>query len=440
MLRAAFKAILPRSLLGRSILIIVAPALLLQIVVAGVFWETHWDRITGRLVDNFVGDVVVLLDLMRMHPGAENRQAILPLGWKTGMHVWHEPGARLPGTPPPAEGSQLERELVKALGSRLERPFHLDLAAGPDRNGVALAIQLPDGVLNVVVPRKRVDSSSTYVFTLWVIGSSMLLFGVAMVFMRNQVRSVRRLADAADAFGKGRDVPDFKPEGAIEVRQAAIAFNRMRERLRRQMAQRTEMLAGVSHDLRTPLTRMKLQLAMMGQADGAAELAEDVAEMERMIEGYLAFARGDGAERMQETDLTALIEDVASRFRREGADIALHLAPDLRLPLRPHAFDRCLSNLLSNARRFARKVELSTLRRGNVVEVLVDDDGPGIPADKREEALKAFVRLESSRNQRTGGVGLGLAIARDVVRNQGGDILLEDAPLGGLRVRLRLPL
>jgi two-component system osmolarity sensor histidine kinase EnvZ len=439
MLLAALKWIVPRSLLGRSILIIVAPVVLLQVVVAGVFWETHWDRITGRLVDNFVGDVVVLLNLMQIYPGQENRQVILPLGWQTGMHVWYQADGRLPHQPPRAENTKLERDLTTALTQRLNRPFHLDLASGPDRDGVALSVQLPEGVLHVVAPRKRVDSSSTYVFTLWVIGSSMLLFGIAMLFMRNQVRSVRRLAAAADSFGKGRDVPDFKPEGATEVRQAAIAFNRMRDRLQRQIAQRTEMLAGVSHDLRTPLTRMKLQLAMMGNGDGIAELSEDVAEMERMIEGYLAFARGEGAEQVQETDLAALIEDVAGRFRREGAEIALHLEPDLRLPLRPHAFDRCLSNLLANARRHAQRMELSTLRRGNAVEVLVDDDGPGIPVDQREAVFKAFVRLETSRNRRTGGVGLGLAIARDVVRSQGGEILLEDAPLGGLRVRVRLP-
>ncbi len=439
MLAAALKTILPRSLLGRSMLIIVAPVVVLQVVVAAVFWENHWDRITSRLVNNFVGDVVVLLDLMQMYPGEENRQAILALGWQTGMHVWHEGGTRLGSRPPRTENSELQRKLTGSLATRLNRPFHLDLAAGPDHDGIALAVQMPDGLLHVLVPRKRVDSSSTYVFTLWVIGSSTLLFGVAAMFMRNQVRSVRRLAAVADAFGKGRDVPDFKPEGAIEVRQAAVAFNRMRERLHRQVAQRTEMLAGVSHDLRTPLTRMKLQLAMMGDIEGAAELSEDVAEMERMIEGYLAFARGEGGERIQETNLTALIEDVAGRFRREGADIVLHLEPDLRLPMRPHAFDRCLSNLLSNARQFAKRVELSAARRGSAVEVVIDDDGPGIPADKRDEVFKAFVRLESSRNRRTGGVGLGLAIARDVVRSQGGDILLEDAPLGGLRVRVRLP-
>lgn len=436
MLMAACKALLPRSLLGRSILIIVAPVVVLQVVVAAVFWENHWDRITSRLVDNFVGDIVVLMDIIQMHP---NRDEALSLGLHTGMIVSLEPGARLPSRAPSIGNSQLDRELLQKLSSGLRQPFQVDMAAGPGGSGIAVAVQMPEGLLTVLVPSKRVTSSSTYVFTLWMVGSSLLLFGVAMLFMRNQVRSVRRLAAAADSFGKGRDVPDFKPEGAIEVRQAAIAFNRMRERIQRQIAQRTEMLAGVSHDLRTPLTRMKLQVAMMGDVDGVAELAEDVAEMERMVEGYLAFARGEGAEQVVETDLGALVEDVAGRFRREGARLTLHLEPELRLPLRPHAFDRCLSNLLSNAHRYAGNIELSAARRGEVVELTVDDDGPGIPPDKREEVFKAFARLELSRNQRTGGVGLGLTIARDVVRSQGGDIRLEDSPLGGLRVRLRLP-
>lgn len=437
-LSRALKSVLPHSLLGRSVLIILAPLVMLQLVAGAVFWETHWSRITGRLVTNFVDDIAVLMELMRVYPGPENRDLILPLGWQSGMQVTLERGARLPPTAPPREHSDLSRELMERLERRLNRPFQLDFGSGPERE-VSVAIELPDGVLRVEVPRKRVDSSTTYVFTLWMVGSSMLLFGVALLFMRNQVRSVRRLAAAADSFGKGHDVPYFKPEGAIEVRRAAVAFNLMRERIQRQIAQRTEMLAGVSHDLRTPLTRMKLQLAMMGAADGTAELAEDVAEMERMIDGYLAFARGEGTEKVSQTDLVALVEDVVGRFRRQGADIRLNGDADIQLPLRPHAVDRCLSNLLSNAGRYGRQIEVEIARRDRAVEIVVDDDGPGIPYGKRQEVFKAFVRLESSRNPKTGGVGLGLTIARDVIRSQGGEIFLEDSPLGGLRVRIRLP-
>jgi two-component system osmolarity sensor histidine kinase EnvZ len=271
------------------------------------------------------------------------------------------------------------------------------------------------------------------------VGTSLLLFGIATIFMRNQVRAVRRLAAAVDSFGKGRDVPYFKPQGAAEVRQAAAAFGRMQDRIKSQVGQRTEMLAGVSHDLRTPLTRMKLELAM-AKGEGVAELKEDVADMERMIEGYLAFARGEGSEKTSVTDLVALLEDVVGKLRRDGGQIDLHCAEALSLPLRPMAISRCLTNLIGNAVRYAAHVSVRADRHDDVIDVIVDDDGPGIPPDRRDDAFKAFVRLEGSRNPKTGGVGLGLTIARDVARIHGGDVLLEDSPLGGLRVRLQLPL
>ncbi|MEX2009649.1 MAG: ATP-binding protein, partial [Dongiaceae bacterium] len=252
-------------------------------------------------------------------------------------------------------------------------------------------------------------------------------------------RPIRRLAAAADDFGKGRAVPDFKLEGATEVRQAAAAFNLMRNRIRRQIAQRTDMLAGVSHDLRTPLTRMKLQLAMLGDGPEVADLHADVAEMEKMLGGYLAFARGEGAEQPVPTDLGLLLRDLVAGALRDGATIELEAEPGLVVPLRPDAFRRCLTNLIGNARRHARTVAIRATRRGAAIEVTVDDDGPGIPPDQREEVFRPFYRLDLSRNPETGGVGLGLTIARDVIRGHGGELVLTDSPLGGLRARLRLP-
>jgi two-component system osmolarity sensor histidine kinase EnvZ len=267
-----------------------------------------------------------------------------------------------------------------------------------------------------------------------------VLFAVALLFMRNQIRPIRRLAAAAERFGKGRDTPGFKPEGALEVRQASRAFLVMRERIQRQISQRTEMLAGVSHDLRTPLTRMKLQLALLGDSPDIAELKADVAEMERMIEGYLAFARGEGSEVPEPTDLAALIDDVCQAARRQGAVIDLAIDGDLILPLRPQAIRRCVTNLISNARRYGGYIAVAAGRRGRMVEVTIDDDGPGIPAERREEVFKPFYRLEASRNQATGGTGLGMTIARDIARHHGGDVTLDTSPLGGLRCVIRLPM
>jgi two-component system osmolarity sensor histidine kinase EnvZ len=257
--------------------------------------------------------------------------------------------------------------------------------------------------------------------------------------MRNQVRPIRRLAVAAERFGKGQDVPSFKPEGAQEVRQASSAFIKMRERIKRQIQQRTEMLAGVSHDLRTPLTRMKLQLAMLEGTPEAASLKEDVTEMERMVEGYLAFARGEGTEQPETTSVGDLVRDVVDRVTREAGHVDLHIEHDADLPLRREVMRRAVGNLVSNAVRHGDVVSVRVGRRANTVEVTVDDDGPGIPRQQREEVFRPFHRLDSSRNPLTGGTGLGLTIARDVVRGHGGDLLLEDAPGGGLRARVLLP-
>jgi two-component system osmolarity sensor histidine kinase EnvZ len=433
------KRLLPQGLLGRSLLIIVIPLAVLQLVSAYIFYTSHWETVARRLANGLAGDIGAVIDASRAFPAPEQRGRILHIAAnKMELDIRFEEGGILPNQPQRPPVGYMEVGLFDAMGERVQRPFHVD--ADSLEREVTIRVQLSDGLLVVYAPRKRLYSSTTYVFTLWMVGTAMLLFGVATVFMRNQVRSVRKLAAAADSFGKGRDIVNFKPEGASEVRQAAQAFLQMRDRLQRQIAQRTEMLAGVSHDLRTPLTRMKLQLAMMGEFEGRADLEEDVADMERMVEGYLAFARGEGNERPLATDLSQLAEDVAGRFRREGREIDFHGEGEVVLPLRPHAMSRALTNLIGNALRYGGHVWVRVGHRQDAAEVTIDDDGPGIPADRRDEVFKPFTRLESSRNQATGGVGLGLTIARDIVRGHGGDIVLETSPLGGLRARVRLPL
>jgi two-component system osmolarity sensor histidine kinase EnvZ len=432
------RQIVPRSLLGRSLLIIVTPLILLQVVSAWAFYERHWDNVTKRLANSVAGDVAAVIALRdKLGPGEEAelfRTAAATMDLRLSM----EPGQRLAAAPPASSDRLIDRMLARALDERVRLPYLMDTISFP--NQVELKIQLEDGVLHVVVPLNRLFSSSSYVFILYMVGTSLVLFAVATVFMRNQVRPLRRLAAAADLLGKGQDMPDFKPQGATEVRQAAAAFNRMRARIQRQMTQRTEMLAGVSHDLRTPLTRMKLQLAMLADASEIEELKGDVAEMERMVEGYLAFARGEGTEKPAETDLGLLLRDVVGDARREGAAVDLHVEDRLVALVRPNALRRCLVNLVSNAARFASQVWIRAGQVGDMIEITVDDDGPGIPADRREDVFKPFFRLEGSRNPLTGGTGLGLTIARDVVRSHGGDLVLLEAPTGGLRARLSLPL
>jgi two-component system osmolarity sensor histidine kinase EnvZ len=435
---STIKRFLPKTLMGRSILIIVTPLVVLQLVSAVIFYQTHWDKVTLRLARGVAGDIAAVINLMRRHPGSENREWIYRVAADNmELLVTFEEAAVLPNIKRKASGLT-EEMLSEAMDSFVSRPYQVD-SQSRERD-VIIDVQLSNGVLRVVTTRKRLFSSTAYVFVIWMVGTSLILFGLATIFMRNQVKPIRRLAVAADNFGKGRDVSVFKPEGATEVRQAAAAFLAMRERIIRQINQRTDMLSGVSHDLRTPLTRMKLQLELLSDAEGAQDLKADIADMERMLEGYLAFARGEGAEEPKPTDLAALLEEATAQARRKGGVIDLHTEGTLTVPVRPNAFKRCLTNLIDNAIQYGDHVSVRAGHRGDAIEITVDDDGPGIPEDKRDEVFKPFYRLDGSRNPGTGGVGLGLTIARDVLRGHGGDIHLSASPNGGLRARLRVPL
>ena len=431
------KGILPRTLFGRSLLIIVTPLILLQAITAWIFYDRHWDTITWRLASSIAGDIAAVIDQMNREP--DQVDVIFSRARRhMDLQFIVRPGEILPNDQQELEGL-MDPLLGKALDERVERAFRIDSSSFKER--VIIDVQLADGILTVITPGKRLFSSTTYIFMLWMVGTSLVLFAVASIFMRNQVRPIRRLARAADQFGKGRELEeDYKAEGAQEVRQAAHAFNRMSERIRRQIRQRTDMLSGVSHDLRTPLTRMKLQLAMLGEDQEIDELKSDVNEMEKMIEGYLTFARGEGSEQAVECDLASLVSDVAANWRRNGLAIDCHVEGRIKTWLKADAFKRCLNNLIANAKRYASNIWIRAGKRGDAIEVIIDDDGPGIPPDKREEVFRPFFRLDHSRNPETGGTGLGLAIARDVARVHGGDILLEDSPHGGLRARIRLPL
>jgi len=438
-LRARIKRFLPRTLFGRTLVIIVTPVILAQAIATYMFFGRHIDVITWRFARTVAGEISLTIEEMGQGLTPTGRGTVFDRAQRnTGLTYFFEDGAEMGSTSSDALDYGQDA-LARALRARIPYDFTISSAPG-DAEEIVVAIQLGDGVLTVEVPSTRLTNYTTLLFFLSMLGSTLILFAVAILFMRNQIRPIRRLAIAAERFGKGRDMPGFRPHGAEEIRQAAEAFIDMRDRIRRQIQQRTEMLAGVSHDLRTPLTRMKLQLAMLGDGPEIDELRADVDEMRQMIDAYLAFARGEGAEEAAPTDLAAFLEEVVVAARREGADIAFD-APESRiLPLRREAMRRCLMNLLSNARRHARHVWLSVLSDDRAVALVVDDDGPGIPPSQREEAMKPFVRLDESRNQETGGTGLGLAIARDVARSHGGDLTLSTSPMGGLRCTVRVPL
>ena len=432
--RRLVKRVLPRGLLGRSLLIVLVPLIALQAVAFTYFYGVHLELISRRLAGAVAGEIAETIDLIERFP--DEQASLLRSAWlrfEIPMRVI--PGATIPPDTHVNQLGPMDDDLAAALQSKVGRPFVMDWSSDP--RAVIVRIQLPHAVLELEAPRKRLYTTTIYIFLLWVVGTALILFGIAALFLRNQVRAIRRLANAAEAFGMGRDRGLIKPEGAAEVRQAAAAFNRMQARIVRFLAQRTEMLAGVSHDLRTPLTRLRLALAVLPDTpelrDDIADMTADVAEMERMIGGYLAFARGEGTEQAQPVNLATMLEEVASGARRAGADISLETPTNLIVNLRPDAARRAMTNLVDNARRHGARIHLTAEPQDRAVQLTVDDDGPGIPPDRRESVFRAF---ESGAG---GGTGLGLTIARDIVRAHGGEILLEDSPLGGLRARMRLP-
>jgi two-component system osmolarity sensor histidine kinase EnvZ len=435
--------VLPRTLYGRSLMIIVMPILLLQMIVAYIFINRHWDSMSDKLVYALAGEVGMITEQVQQAGTQEAldkiiRQASANLSLRVSIETPKEAG-KIPGYLEDPAWYSVEAKLQRALQQRLAVPFAI--RSYPEGRWFEVDVSLGDGrLLKYICYNSRLTSPTTYIFILWLIGSSIILMGLAIIFMRNQIRPIHRLAIAAEKLGKGQDVADFKQEGAREVRKAARAFMDMRDRIRRQIEQRTAMLAGVSHDLRTPLTRMKLQLAMMKKAPEGENLRQDIEEMEKMLEGYLTFARGEGNEATAMTDLKSVLERVANNARRQGYDVTEGYDGRLMVRVRPVAVERALANVVNNACKYAKHVWVSACERPEAVEIFVDDDGPGIPEEQREEVFKPFYRLEKSRNPKTGGVGLGLSIAQDIVHSHGGEILLEKSARGGLRVVIRLPL
>ncbi|MDW8340081.1 MAG: ATP-binding protein [Geminicoccaceae bacterium] len=444
--RFLHRTIVPRSLFGRSLLIVVLPVVLLQVLLTIVFYNRHWDVVTRWLATGVAGEVAFLVETLEQTRDPEARARLLDQARRNfDLRLSFEPGGKLEGAAR-AAGMQggllahIDNKIVEAFETALDRPFLVDLRpVDPER--IAIYVELEDGLLRVLGSRKRVTATTTGLLLAWMVGASVVLLLIAIHFMRLQIRPIRRLARAVESFGKGRDPGPFRPQGASEVRAAAQAFNQMRERINRFVAQRTEMLAAVSHDLRTPLTRMKLALELMDGDDPAVrELKADVDEMAQLVEDYLAFARGENREPIERIALAPVLASMGERAARCGLATEVAVEPELEAPVRPLAFRRCLSNLVDNACRYGRWIGISARRNGAHVEIAIEDDGPGIPEDQRERVLQPFVRLDQSRSRETGGVGLGLAIARDIVLGHGGELTLDRSAKGGLKAVVRLPL
>ena len=431
---------MPRSLFGRSLLIIVLPIALMQAAVTWAFFDAHWETVTDRLADSLAGDVADIAQSYVADPGAAHFALLQQEAERyMDLSVALQPGKTLPTEERRAFfAAQVDRPLRRALTERLDRPVWFDTTRYPAY--VDIRVQLPGAVLRVLAPRDRAVAAQAGAFVMWLAGATLLLSAVAVLFIRNQVRAIERLAAAAEAFGRGVEVPNFRPHGAAEVRQAASAFIDMKSRIQRYIDQRTALLASVSHDLRTPLTRLKLELALARPGARVRAMSADVAEMEHMIDEYLAFARGEAGENAEAVPLRPLLAEICEGARRSGAEVTLEADPGLMAVVRPNAVKRALANLVMNAAAHAARLEVqAALTSAGRVEITVDDDGPGIPPELYEDAFRPFQRLDEARNQNAKGVGLGLAIARDVARGHGGDVVLAQSPLGGLRATVTLP-
>jgi two-component system osmolarity sensor histidine kinase EnvZ len=432
------KGIMPKGLYARSLLIIIAPMVILQSVVAFVFMERHWTLVTHNLSAAVVRDIAALIEFSKTQKLDVDQALIRKIAFdKLGLAVDFLPLGDMPPPGPKPFFSLLDQALSQELRKQIGRPFWTDTVGRSAL--IEVRIQLDNAVMRVLARRSAAYASNSEIFLLWMVGTSLVLLTVAILFLRNQIKPILRLADAAESFGKGREVPNFRPRGAREVRRAAQAFLEMKQRIERSLEQRTAMLAGVSHDLRTVLTRFKLELALLGDVPEAEMLKKDVDEMSRMLEAYLAFARGDSGENAAPTDMAEFLNELKADAERNGhrTSVAFHGRPIVTV--KPAAFKRCLSNLVSNAARFAQAISITGHRDHRWLTVTVDDDGPGIPAPMREEVFKPFLRLDDARNQDEGGTGLGLAIARDIARSHGGEITLSESPLGGLRAAVRVP-
>lgn len=430
---------LPTGIYARALLIIILPMLILQTVVAFVFMERHWQLVTERLSAAVTRDIAAVIELIELYPDREDFDKIVNVAAsRLNLMVSLEPGTELPSPRPRPFFSILDQILSDEIAAQIRRPFWID-TVGTSRL-VEIRVVLDDQTLRIFAPRNSAYASNTHIFIVWMVSTALVLIAISILFLRGQIRPIMALANAAESFGKGQRTPeDFSPRGADEVRRAGLAFILMRERIERQMEQRTAMLAGVSHDLRTILTRFRLQLALAGDGPEIDSLNQDIDDMQSMLEGYLDFAKGEVEEDVGTLDLRDLLERIAADFSLHDRAFSWTLEGEALVHVRPNAFTRLVTNLASNARRYAHRLDIDARHTAKWLVIVFDDDGPGIPKEARDDVFKPFYRLDEARNLDASGTGLGLAIARDIARSHGGNVTLEDSPLGGLRAIIRVP-
>lgn len=431
---------MPSGLYYRSLIIVIAPIVLLQTIMAGIILDRHWDNVTKVLGRSLAREIGMLTDLYDQSD--KSAAAIKQIEYAAtqrldlGLEILHRD--QLPEPINRTLYSLVDTKMTKYLERETGRPFWINSTAQDGK--VEIQVKVEKGLIfRILTDEDRAYASGTIVLLFWMLLSALVLLFIAVIFLRKQITPIVELANAAYSFGMGRKLADFRPRGAAEVRQAGLAFVDMQQRITRHVEQRTAMLAGVSHDLRTILTRFRLELAFLGDGPRVKPLKEDVEEMQRMLEAYMAFVRGDGGEKTEAVNLAQMFNSVASAVGRGKSHVALDVQ-DVEVNIKPNAFRRLISNLLGNAIRYASNVKVKGRVENRLLTIFVDDDGPGIPVENRADAFRPFVRLDHARNLDETGTGLGLAIALDIAHAHGGEIKLADSPAGGLRAVVEIPI
>ncbi len=436
--RKAIKKYLPGTLFGRFLMIIVTPVLLLQMITTIIFFDRHWRSMSNRLAQSTADEISMVIRQIETAESKMEVDRVINLSANTtGLLVSFDGERKFDNVAKKWWIPNIEQFLTEKLTEKIDNKIIIEELEKDKWFQVFVETEL--GVVKIIFYAKKLYTPTSYIFILWLFGSSFVLFAIAILFMRNQIKPIYNLARAAELFGKGIDCPEFKPSGAKEIRLASKSFINMQNRIKRQIEQRTEMLAGVSHDLRTPLTRMKLQLAILGDSPDIEDLKSDVNDMQVMIDAYLSFTRGDGDEIPKLVNMSDLLNKIVQDAKRNDYQIIADINADIELIIKKNALERAIVNLVSNAAKYADNIWLHTNISEENLEIYIEDDGKGIPEDKIEDVFKPFFRLEGSRNSKTGGVGLGLSISRDIIHIHGGDIKLSRSERSGLKVLVEIP-
>ena len=428
------KKLLPKRLFYRSLLIVAVPIIGLQLTISIVFFDSLWIKTNKGMTNSVVSEIFTFIEAYKNEKDY-NKQKLTDLYYQNfRLSINYLENEKLSKNVSERWYSPMDRTLRRELKNKFEYYWFDTLSY---KETVDLKIKYQDGILQFLIPKDRITNSSARLFGLWITLPAFLLIFIAIIFLKNQTRPIISLARASEKFGRGEDVEEFRPSGALEIRQAGYEFDKMRKRITRHLNQRSEMLSGISHDLRTPLTRIKLQLAFINNKEISKKLSNDVTEMEKMLNEYLQFASSSSAEKTETFDLSDLLESTVIKYERK--EITTNIPERVFLDGRKNLIERCFNNLIDNSIKYSTNILISLKKSANSIIIIIDDDGPGIPENERENVLKPFYKIDKSRSDSKSSVGLGLSIASDIIRSHGGNISLERSPTNGLRVTIYLP-